>query len=86
MCAALWRVKGSASFKLDMLVDKRFLRLAALPVVLHILWDFPSIPIIDAIPFLKYFVLGIVGWVAVLSLIQEGLKEIRKDKEGRDYL
>ena len=80
VCAALWRVKGSASFKLDMLVDKRFLRLAALPVVLHILWDFPSIPIIDAIPFLKYFVLGIVGWVAVLSLIQEGLKEIRKEK------
>ena len=80
VCAALWRVKGSAPFKLGMLADKRFLRLAALPVVLHILWDLPPIPVVDAIPFLRYVVLGIVGWAAVLSLIQEGLKEIRNEK------
>ena len=80
VCAALWRVKGDSQFKFGMLVDKRFLRLAALPVVLHVLWDLPFIPVIDAVPLLRYLILGLVGWIAVLSLLQEGLKEIRAEK------
>ena len=87
VCAALWRVKGDAPFKFGMLADKRFLRLAALPVVLHILWDLPAhtIPVVDmfALSIPRYLILGLVGWIAVLCLLQEGLKEIRKEKESR---
>lgn len=85
VCAALWRVKGDAPFKFGMLADKRFLRLAALPVVLHILWDLPehTIPLIDVLILPRYLILGLVGWIAVLCLLQEGLKEIRKEKESR---
>ena len=83
VCAALWRVKGDEPFRFGMLADKRFLRLAALPVVLHVLWDLPAhtIPIIDVFFLPRYLILGLVGWVAVLCLLQEGLKEIRKEKE-----
>ena len=84
VCAALWRVKGDSPFRFGMLVDRRFLRLAALPVILHILWDLPghTIPVIDVFFVLRYLILGVVGWVAVLCLLQEGLKEIRKEKEA----
>ena len=41
------------------------------------LWNSP----ID-IPFYgKYIILGIVAWIVVLGLIQEGLKELRTEKE-----
>ena len=80
VCASLWRVKGDSQFRFGMFFDKRFLRLAALPVVLHILWDLPSIPVVDNVPLLRYPILGLIGWIAVLSLLQEGLKEIRREK------
>lgn len=84
VCVALWRVKGDSPFRFGMLADGRFLRLAALPVILHILWDLPghTIPVIDVFFVLRYLILGVVGWIAVLCLLQEGLKEIRKEKEA----
>ena len=74
---ALWRVKAEQGFSTSMLQDGRFLKLFTLPVVLHMLWNSP----ID-IPFYgKYIILGIVAWIVVLGLIQEGLKELRTEKE-----
>ncbi|MGN0833946.1 MAG: PrsW family glutamic-type intramembrane protease [Kiritimatiellia bacterium] len=75
--AAIWRVKGSAPFTLSMVKDGRFWRLAIVPVVLHIIWnaDFE-------LPFYgKQLLLGFVAWTVILALIQEGLKEIRVEKE-----
>ena len=71
--AALWRVKGDAKFAFGMLGDKRFWHLALVPVVLHMVWNSPL-----ELPFFgKYLILGVVGWFIVLSLLQEGLKELR---------
>jgi len=76
--AAMWRVKGGAPFRLSMVKDGRFWHLALVSVVLHMIWnaDFE-------LPFLsQYLILGFVAWMVVLALIQEGLKELRAEKES----
>jgi RsiW-degrading membrane proteinase PrsW (M82 family) len=73
---ALWRVKGESGFSISMLQDGRFLKLFALPVVLHMLWNSPI-----ELPFYgKYIILGLVAWIVILGLIQEGLGELRTEK------
>lgn len=71
--AALWRVRGSQPFRLDMLTDRRFLRVYALAIVLHMVNNMPlAIPL-----FGKYLAIGFVAWVGILSFIQHGLREVR---------
>ena len=68
---ALWRVSYANSFNLQALRDPRFLKLFALPVILHAFWDLPI-----HVPFLANFaVLGVIAVVAVLSLLQSGLRQ-----------
>ncbi|HEX7576801.1 MAG TPA: PrsW family glutamic-type intramembrane protease [Verrucomicrobiae bacterium] len=70
---ALWRVRGDEKFRWEMLKDVRFLRVFALCAGMHAIWDSPfSLPF-----YLKYIALGFVAWVALLSLIQSGLRQIR---------
>jgi RsiW-degrading membrane proteinase PrsW (M82 family)/predicted RNA-binding Zn-ribbon protein involved in translation (DUF1610 family) len=78
MCGgALWRVKGKQPFTFSMLRDPRFLKVFIAAIVLHALWNLP----IHKLPFYaSYFLLGAVAWIIVLGLIQEGLKELRKEK------
>ncbi|RRB04834.1 PrsW family glutamic-type intramembrane protease [Larkinella rosea] len=84
--AAIWRLKGFGKFRWELLQEKSFIRLFLLVVVMHMLWnagfDLPLLPSIFGIQF-KHILLGVLGWVIVLSLIQEGLKQIKKaQKEG----
>ncbi|MCX6894923.1 MAG: PrsW family glutamic-type intramembrane protease [Verrucomicrobia bacterium] len=72
--AALWRVRGEKPFEWAMLQDIRFLRVFGLAAAMHAIWDAPfSLPL-D----LKYIALGFVVWVAVLSYIQTGLRQVRE--------
>lgn len=76
--AALWRVKGDAPLRWDMLKDKRFTRVFAMAIVLHMLWDSPL-----QLPFYgTYLLLGAVAWIIVLGLVQEGLQELQELKDG----
>ena len=76
--AALWRVANGKKFKFVYFKDDRFLRLFCVPVALHMLWNSGL-----ELPFMtKYWILGAVAWLIVLALIQEGLKELRKEKEN----
>ena len=76
--AALWRVKGSAPFKFDMLKDSRFLRPFLVSVVMHMIWNLDlELPL-----FGKYALVGFVSWAVVLSFVQEGLGELRKEKKA----
>lgn len=79
MCgAALWKVKGDASFSFSMFKDPRFLRIFGIAVTLHMLWNSPIV-----LPFYgKYVILGIIAWVFIFALVQDGLKEIREEKLG----
>lgn len=70
---ALWRVRGGEPFRWKMLWDIRFLRVFGLCAAMHMLWNSPL-----RLPFyLKYIALGFVAWVALLSFIQAGLRQIR---------
>lgn len=71
---ALWRVRGQRPFTWDMLRDSAFLRVLALCMALHMLWNSP----IELPLELKYVAIGLITWIAVLSYIQFGLAEIRQ--------
>lgn len=77
--AALWKVKGSKAFQWEMIKDHRFARVFSFVVISHILWDAPQgVPFMGASGYLvKYLLIGVVGWIIVLSFIQDGLKQIR---------
>jgi RsiW-degrading membrane proteinase PrsW (M82 family) len=81
--AALWRIRGDRPFALEMLGDPRFLRIFALAVVMHMIWNSPVV-----LPFyLKNIVLGFVAWVVNLALIQGGLMEVRAwQQQAKDPL
>lgn len=74
---ALWRVKGTSPFKFSMLWDKRFLGLFSVSVVMHMIWNLGF-----ELPFYgKYAFIGFVSWTVVFSLVQEGIREIRTEKQ-----
>ncbi len=72
--AALWKVKGDRPFSLNMLGDIRFLRVFALCMVLHMMWDFSLGGLIDLV---KDALLTLVAVSAVLAYIQDGLKQVQ---------
>jgi protease PrsW len=80
MCgAALWKVKGDRPFTLDMLQDSRFLRIFGIAVLLHMIWNSPLVlPLYS-----KYIGLGVVAWVVILALIQDGLRQLRIEKVSK---
>ncbi|GAB3250356.1 hypothetical protein GCM10027347_08080 [Larkinella harenae] len=79
--AAVWRLKAFGPFRWELLQERSFIRLFVLVVVMHMLWnasfDLPLFPSLFGIQF-KHILLGALGWSIVLSLIQEGLKQIKK--------
>ena len=48
----------------------------ALCVAMHMAWNAPLDPPFHA----KYLLLGFVAWVALLSFIQDGLKQVRLEQ------
>ena len=74
--AALWRVKGASPLRFEMLKDKRFTRVFGAAILLHMLWDSPlQLPLKGT-----FIILGVIAWVIVLGLVQEGLEELRTRK------
>jgi RsiW-degrading membrane proteinase PrsW (M82 family) len=74
--AALWRVRGEQRLQLSMLADPGFLRVFGLAVAAHMIWDMSfELPL-----YLKYIALGFVAWVALLSMIQGGLRQIKNEQ------
>ena len=69
---ALWRVCTDGHVTLDHLKDPRFLRLFVLAMGLHAAWDFD----LGGLDLAKYAALGAVAVIAVLSLLQSGIRQI----------
>lgn len=65
----------------SLFTEAKFLRLFAIPVILHCLWDSPlAIWINEIFPFAGYIALSVVVWIVVLILINMGLAEVSKRK------
>ena len=74
---AFWRVKQDRPFSAGMLLDKRFLKLFAVPVVLHAIWDAPI-----QLPFLgNEIVAGVIGWYVLFTLVQQGLRQVKEEQK-----
>lgn len=69
--AALWRVSRDGPPSMARLAEPRFLQLFGLAVALHAVWDI-QLPLPDPA---KYAVLAAVAVVAVLSLLQTGIRQ-----------
>lgn len=88
--AALWRVKGEGRFHPQMLLDARFLRIAWVPMVLHMIWNWPiftklvapGVKVPSPLEYVKYAIVGVIAWAIALSLVQEGLREALTSGRG----
>jgi RsiW-degrading membrane proteinase PrsW (M82 family) len=70
--SAYWRARQENKDFASTVQSRRFLLLFSASVALHFIWDMPFEG-----PFMvKFWVLGFVAWVIVISLIQSALKEI----------
>ena len=76
---ALWRVKGSQRIRLEHLKDARFWRVMVLAILLHAVWNSP----LPNLLYLKFLVLGVLAWMVCLSLLQEGIRQVRS-AQGND--
>ena len=75
---ALWRVKGANPFRFGMLWDRRFLGLFSVSIAMHMIWNLSlELPLYG-----KYALVGFLSWVVVLSLVQEGIREVRTEKRS----
>jgi len=79
--AAFCLVQGDKNFELNMLIKPRFLRIFALVVFMHALWD---TPLRGMFPF-GQIMLMIASWILVFRLIRVGLKEIANKKWLHSY-
>ncbi len=71
------RRKEDCSIDFSVFTDIRFLRIFAIPVVLHMIWNSSL--------FAEYFIiryvsLGIIGWIIALRLVKLGLNQIAYEK------
>ena len=61
----------------SILTDIRFLRIALVPVILHLVWNTHWL---ISFGLLRFLVLGIIAWAVALRLVQAGLHQIREEK------
>lgn len=73
---ALWRIKGGDKFHPRMLFEPTFLRTFLIPVGLHMIWNSP-LRFPGMLSYIKPIGLGLIGWYVVLTLVQQGLRQIR---------
>lgn len=69
-------VKSDRSITSDMLFDIRFLRLFALSIGLHAVWDMPLYSLHQF--YILFIVLIIIAWVFIFSIINAGLHQISR--------
>lgn len=72
--AAICLVTKNKSFEFSDLSSQEFLKLFAVPAILHSIWDMP-IYLLSEIYFIP-IALTIIAWVFILVLVNSGLKQI----------
>lgn len=67
------RMPTATNIDFSILYDTSFLRIAAIPVVLHMLWN----SVAGLFSLYGYITIGVVGWIIVLRLVNSGLNQIK---------
>ncbi len=60
--------------------DVRFLRIAIVPIVLHLVWNTTWL---EEFGLLRFLILGVIAWAVALRLVHAGLQQIREEKCSR---
>ncbi|MCI7698958.1 MAG: hypothetical protein MSQ05_06190 [Akkermansia sp.] len=82
---ALWmamgkrKLEGSSASFIDCLIDLRFLRIAVIPVALHMFWNSYFL---ENSGMLKFFITLVITWGVALALISAGYKQIINEQKG----
>ena len=71
---------NSTGIDWSILTDIRFLRIAIIPVLLHLVWNTGWLA---GFGLLRFLVLGVIAWAVALHLVQAGLQQIREEKCSR---
>ena len=71
---------NSTGIDWSILTDIRFLRIAIIPVLLHLVWNTGWLA---GFGLLRFLVLGVIAWAVALRLVQAGLQQIREEKCSR---
>lgn len=75
---AFWRVKQDKPLNVSMLLDTRFLKAFAIPVVMHAIWDASW-----QLPFEGNQILtGLITWYVVFGLVQQGLRQVKEEQKS----
>lgn len=74
---ALWRTMGQKRFSFDMFLQGSFLRIAIVPVLLHMFWN--STLMAKFTPY-KWGICGLVAWGLALILVNEGIRQVRNEQ------
>jgi protease PrsW len=75
---ALVYVKKQSELSFDHIKDVRFLKLLAVPIILHSAWNSPFF--IEQENFILYIGLIFISWLFIFSLINAGLKQISNSR------
>lgn len=82
---ALWRYKGENEFHFGMLKEWPVLRILLFVMATHAIWNSPlTVPFLGGLSamLVKILILGAIGWMLVLMLIQSGLGQVRNAKNS----
>lgn len=78
--SAFWAARSQHNSTWDTLQSATFLKIFAIPVCLHFVWNTPF----EGPFMIKYIVLGFIAWVVVISLVQSGLREMAEASSAQD--
>jgi RsiW-degrading membrane proteinase PrsW (M82 family) len=80
---AFWRVKYDQPVNPGMLLDSRFLKAFAIPVIMHTVWDtsviFPNIGVLPAYSLMA--ITGVITWYVLFGLVQQGLRQVKEEQK-----
>jgi protease PrsW len=74
--SAYWIARPYYRTVIETVLSPRFLKLFAVNVALHFAWNWPGELPLQLNGYARCAVLGFIGWIVVLSLVQSGLREM----------
>jgi RsiW-degrading membrane proteinase PrsW (M82 family) len=80
---AFWRVKYDQPMNPAMLLDSRFLKAFAIPVLMHTAWDLSIlIPTLsEGVNVCLWIGTGATTWYVLFGLVQQGLRQVKEEQK-----